>query len=885
MSNYLMLTETGDIEFKVTSNQVIDAIYNTACKVGNKSTVLTAILHLLLMADRVGELTRIDVQFMAMAMKVNRDIEARLITMKEAIELNDSKLGVCQYLRRYGNEIFDELYEMMVVVWSSGRTLKLLEVIKGAANEIVLMLISDHVYGLLEYEGVVRDVGKIVASTVQDQNTPEGPTELNQEYYIASKKHEQFVLQLAENQSLISEMSKIMVKEMTKLIFGPLSMGSELKKKKHKKQVESMQTHESLNVKELLMDIIDVVRMMHLIESKEVDMLVEIIAESIVHDIKNEVTDIRAANEELTIRTEGMLNREGKHTQELLKEARKLVRKVLGNSKLSPEDSIENRFVADLTEEYVKIIRESAIMKTLRLSSENKIKLLVKIYVIESIGQIETLDKTNVKAVSNLVKRLERVGVLEQKVLSKMKKVLESAEKLYLTVNGIVAFMVKTPRLIEELLMEKDVIQLKQIDSVELKGRDQFLKNQVVRTSSIKSSEVINKSNDEVRRGAGHVEQMAVGPNEESSLVIDQLIEKDIVNELEQLTKGPELNLIQEQATEVVRTEVVRRSGSIIDGLGKVIKMQADGKMVARSVTVCNIPIAMTQSALFKDMTWMLNNRRMTFDNNKLEDKIYGTKWREKVNRSHCSITIELLVPTTFHFGISDIGHVKKYFCIMPGIKRQNKQALYMIQPCRPEFTAEEGGKATGSHEVFKIRGVLNSEGSVNAILRAVKSYMASKTRLLNIPKVELCVEIESFYIKGTLNHETCIAVMLKKNGSSTSDRNRLRTEVLQGQDPVAKSIIVTISGWMLWISESKSRVDPPEVVNKVYFTTQLTRIIPTLTLEQVLEVISKEQPSVVTKIEDAFYNWQTFLNPTLYILWNQEPELIALKAIDAVCS
>ena len=221
----------------------------------------------------------------------------------------------------------------------------------------------------------------------------------------------------------------------------------------------------------------------------------------------------------------------------------------------------------------------------------------------------------------------------------------------------------------------------------------------------------------------------------------------------------------------------------------------------------------------------------------------------------------------------------------MPGIKRQNKQALYMIQPCRPEFTAEEGGKATGSHEVFKIRGVLNSEGSVNAILRAVKSYMASKTRLLNIPKVELCVEIESFYIKGTLNHETCIAVMLKKNGSSTSDRNRLRTEVLQGQDPVAKSIIVTISGWMLWISESKSRVDPPEVVNKVYFTTQLTRIIPTLKLEQVLEVISKEQPSVVTKIEDAFYNWQTFLNPTLYILWNQEPELIALKAIDAVCS
>ena len=494
------------------------------------------------------------------------------------------------------------------------------------------MLINDHVYRLLEYEGVVRDVGKIVASTVQDQNTPEGPTELNQEYYIASKKHEQFVLQLAENQSLISEMSRIMVKEMTKLIFGPLSMGSELRKNKHKKQVESMQTHESLNVKERLMDIIDVVRMMHLIESKEVDMLVEIIAESIVHDIKNEVTDIRAASEELTIRTEGMLNREGKHTQELLKEARKLVRKVLGNSKLSPEDSIENRFVADLTEEYVKIIRESAIMKTLRLSSENKIKLLVKIYVIESIGQIETLDKTNVKAVSNLVKRLERVGVLEQKVLSKMKKVLESAEKLYLTVNGIVAFMVKTPRLIEELLMEKDVIQLKQIDSVELKGRDQFLKNQVVRTSSIKSSEVINKSIAEVRRGAGHVEQIAIGPNEESSLVIDQLIEKDIVNELEQLTKGPELNLIQEQATEVVRTEVVRRSGSIIDGLGKVIKMQADGKMVARSVTVCNIPIAMTQSALFKDMTWMLNNRRMTFDNNKLEDKIYGTKWREKVN-------------------------------------------------------------------------------------------------------------------------------------------------------------------------------------------------------------------------------------------------------------
>ena len=486
---------------------------------------------------------------------------------------------------------------------------------------------------------------------------------------------------------------------------------------------------------------------------------------------------------------------------------------------------------------------------------------------------------------NNLAKRLEEVGVLEEKVRQRMGEVLVSAEKLFLTTNGEVAFMVKTPKLMERLLTGKDVEYSKQREEVVFKGRDRFLKNEVQRTNTVKNKEV-SRINGDVRSDQATIEKTLKEYNKEPVIEIVQPSETTLkVNEPEPIIVRRELNTTNEHAPEVTRTGHVPLSDSIINGLSKVIKMQTEGKMVARSVTVCNIPVAMVPSAVVKDMMWMLNNRRMLFDSSKLEDKIFNTKWREKVNRSHCSITIELSVPIAFHFGVSDIGISKKYFCIMPGIKRGTKQALYMIQPCRPEFTAEEGGRPTGSQEAFKIRGVLNSEGSVNATLRAVKSYMAVKTRQLNIPKVELCVEVESFYVKGMLNHETHISVLLKKNGSSMSDRKRLRDDVFQGKDPVTNSIMLTISGWVLWISESKSRVDPPEAVNKVYFTTQLTKILPSLTLENVLEVISKEQPSVLEKIEDAFFNWQTFLNPTLFILWNQEPELIDLKVINDVCS
>ena len=115
------------------------------------------------------------------------------------------------------------------------------------------MLISDHVYRLLEYEGVVRDVGKIVASTVQDQNTPEGPKELNQEYYIASKKHEQLESRMKLIEAKVETQAAAAVEKMslendTKVV----EMKHEIKKIHDQQVVNNAKNSEIINLLKVL---------------------------------------------------------------------------------------------------------------------------------------------------------------------------------------------------------------------------------------------------------------------------------------------------------------------------------------------------------------------------------------------------------------------------------------------------------------------------------------------------------------------------------------------------------------------------------------------------------------------------------------------------------
>ena len=320
------------------------------------------------------------------------------------------------------------------------------------------------------------------------------------------------------------------------------------------------------------------------------------------------------------------------------------------------------------------------------------------------------------------------------------------------------------------------------------------------------------------------------------------------------------------------------------DGLERTKKNQVEGKRVASAVYICHIPLLIRASDLMNDLVALLNLRRLPFSYNALANKINLGNWKENVNNSHCSITIELLNPVVFQFGVSDQSPGRKYYCIVPGIARK-QQALYTCQPCSPEITGEVKNMRIGAEHVFNIKGILNNEGTANAIMRAVKSYLYEKRKSVNVPNPEIIADVQSIYVKNTLHHELQLCILLRKSSQSKNQKTALRKSVLQDGEPHKQPVILNICGWKLWICEAKGKNDPEEVVNNEYMTTVVTQVLPRMTIEQIVKVLQVEQSSVVGKIEDIFLHWKSFFFQELYVIWNEAPEAINGSVIGQICS
>ena len=261
----------------------------------------------------------------------------------------------------------------------------------------------------------------------------------------------------------------------------------------------------------------------------------------------------------------------------------------------------------------------------------------------------------------------------------------------------------------------------------------------------------------------------------------------------------------------------------------------------------------------------------------------------------HCSITVQLDRAYQFEPGVHDSEDSLKYISIRPGVSHKLPQGgmarqLYCMYPMKKSMTTELNFKKVNAEFVFCIRGCPDNEGPVNAVFRAVRSYLAEICYANNIEGLHMSVEISVYFVNGRKLRGVILTVMLEKGPLSERNRNLLRAIVLPKEVLSQSQVVKQIGGWLLWVS-TKIRAyantpDPSEVIHKKYISTRIQHIKPYMTIQEVLAHINTHDPSMALRINDAFLN-QNFneLHSELWLLSATDENIhLNIDAVSCIC-